>query len=178
MTERFSRVFFRSLALGLFMAFVLLLAPDARACGPFCDMPGDSNGKGSWVDNAVACESLCDRTNGCRGWTWVKPGLAGPQGVCWLKSQLMPAVRSDCCISGFRGDRTAANSVRQFNMEIPGQRPAPPAPGGQVGQGTPDMRPDCDCRDERGRAYHVIFGQGCDTAYDSLMRLYEPGCRR
>ena len=121
MTERFSRVFFRLLAPGLLMACALLAAPDARACGPYCDMPGDRGGVAHNIDNAIACESACDRTQGCRGWTWVKPGVQGPRAVCWIKNQIVATMRSNCCISGYRGDRTATASVRQFRLR--GSRP-------------------------------------------------------
>ncbi len=129
------RILLASLALGLFVVFVLLSSPDARACGPYCDMPGDRGGVAHYLDNAVACESACDRTQDCRGWTWVKPGVQGPRAVCWIKKEIVATMRSNCCISGYRGDRSAANSVRQFGFgdigekrEVP--RAPPPASGG------------------------------------------------
>lgn len=109
---------------------LLLSASPSMACGPNCDMPGDRGGVAHYIDNAVACESTCDGTPGCVGWTWVKPGVQGPQAVCWIKKQIVHTMQSNCCISGYRGDRTAAVSVSRFyNMAIPGQRALPPAPG-------------------------------------------------
>ena len=116
MTERRSRTLFRSLPLCLLVTSALLPASAALACGPFCDMPGDRGGVAYSIDTAVACESACDRTQGCVGWTWVKPGLQGPQAVCWLKREVVATMRSECCISGYRGDRTAADSMRRFNI--------------------------------------------------------------
>jgi hypothetical protein len=109
---------------------LFLSASPSVACGPNCDMPGDRGGVAYSLDNAVACESTCDGTPNCVGWTWVKPGLQGPQAVCWIKKQIVATMRSNCCISGYRGDRTAAVSVRQFyNINLPEQRTLPPAPG-------------------------------------------------
>lgn len=44
-----------------------------------------------------ACEQ--DKLN-CDAWTWVKPGIQGPQGRCWLKNFVAPAVQNSCCTSG------------------------------------------------------------------------------
>lgn len=150
------------------LLLLLLSAPDARACGAFCDMPGDRGGVAHYSEHAPACESACDRSAGCMGWTWVKPGVQGPQGVCWIKSQLSGAtVRSDCCISGYRGDRTAAASMSQFGAGAG----RPPQKG--IG-GTPGLLTQCECADENGRPYNGILGQGCGVSFS--MRNYD--CRR
>jgi hypothetical protein len=111
------------------ISVLLLYASPSVACGPYCDMPGDRGGVAYYIDNAVACESTCDGTPDCAGWTWVKPGLQGPQAVCWIKKQIVSTRRSNCCISGYRGDRTAAASVRQFAFDPGDQRALPPASG-------------------------------------------------
>jgi len=108
------------------ISVLFLAASPSVACGPYCDMPGDRGGVAYYIDNAVACESTCDGTPDCVGWTWVKPGLQGPQAVCWIKKQIVSTRRSNCCISGYRGDRTAAASVRQFAFNPGEQLPAPP----------------------------------------------------
>lgn len=147
------------------LAGVLLVAPEARACGPYCDMPGDRGGVAYYMDNAVACEAACDRTQGCHGWTWVKPGLAAPQAVCWLKKEVVATMRSDCCISGYRGDRTAAASVRVFRIEgDPGAKFHVPPTTPSVVNPPPrrDTRAWCDCKDETGRPYRGALGMGCD----------------
>ena len=120
-------VFSIPLAAAAAISGLLLSASPVVACGPYCDMPGDRGGVAHYIDNAVACESTCDRTPSCRGWTWVKPGVQGPQAVCWIKKQIVSTVRSNCCISGYRGDRTAAVSVRQFQFDPGPQLELPPA---------------------------------------------------
>jgi len=43
---------------------------------------------------------LCKSAMGCVAFTWVRPGLQGPDGVCWLKSTAGGKVRNACCVSG------------------------------------------------------------------------------
>jgi hypothetical protein len=38
----------------------------------------------------------------CRAWTFVKPGVQGPQARCWLKHQAPEARPHPCCISGVK----------------------------------------------------------------------------
>jgi len=175
MTKHIFRLSFGPLVLGLFAVSILLSPPDARACGPYCDMPGDRGGVAHYIDNAVACERLCDGQQQCRGWTWVKPGVQGPQAVCWIKSELKSTMRSDCCISGYRGDRSAAASVQQFKYTpLNAPKAMPPATGAQAPSAPTDSRPWCECKDERGAWYHPGFGQPCGYP----LRDYEPKCRR
>lgn len=53
--------------------------------------------------SAVDCSFKCQAEgNQCRAWTFVKPGLQGPSGRCFLKTG-SPATRRDaCCTSGAR----------------------------------------------------------------------------
>jgi len=46
------------------------------------------------------CLAACRQANGCRAFTYVKPGVQGPRARCWLKHAVPQAVRSNCCISG------------------------------------------------------------------------------
>lgn len=139
-------------------AALLVGIPTAQACGPYCDLQGGDKAA-YYMDNAMACEWTCDRTNYCRGWTWVKPGVQGPKAVCYLKATLMPAKRSSCCISGYRGDHTAAASVRQFRFDVGGQVQVPPAQ--PRAQGTIDVLPPCNCVDQQGHHYRDNLGAGC-----------------
>ena len=38
----------------------------------------------------------------CKSWTYVKPGIQGPNARCWLKSATPGAKANNCCISGVR----------------------------------------------------------------------------
>jgi hypothetical protein len=48
------------------------------------------------------CQTACAVDATCRAWSWVKPGVQGPQGKCWLKNGVPDAIRSDCCTSGVK----------------------------------------------------------------------------
>jgi len=51
----------------------------------------------------AACAARCDREGRCRAWTFVYPGAAGQNAVCWLKSQVPARVENTCCVSGIKG---------------------------------------------------------------------------
>jgi len=53
-------------------------------------------------DDPGICEAACNEDSQCLAWTWVRPGLQGPSSRCWLKYDIPPAVKSDCCVSGTR----------------------------------------------------------------------------
>ena len=48
------------------------------------------------------CLAACQANGNCRAFTFVKPGVQGPQARCWLKSGVPAPVRSACCVSGMR----------------------------------------------------------------------------
>jgi PAN domain len=50
------------------------------------------------------CRRACDDEARCRAYTYVKPGVQGPSALCWLKSEVPPAVPDDCCASGVKAD--------------------------------------------------------------------------
>jgi PAN domain-containing protein len=47
------------------------------------------------------CSWWClDDPGHCRAWTWVKPGIEQPRGVCHLKSAVSGGVHDSCCVAG------------------------------------------------------------------------------
>jgi PAN domain len=56
------------------------------------ELPADASAK--------ACQSACDAEEGCRSWTYVRPGYVGAAPVCYLKNHITRPVRKACCISG------------------------------------------------------------------------------
>ena len=47
------------------------------------------------------CEYACVQEKGCKAYTYVKPGVQGPQAKCWLKNYKARKVPNQtCCISG------------------------------------------------------------------------------
>jgi len=48
------------------------------------------------------CQSSCNADGRCRAWTYVRPGVQGPQARCWLKHTVPAGHSSQCCISGVK----------------------------------------------------------------------------
>ncbi|MGJ7511545.1 TIR domain-containing protein [Variovorax sp. GT1P44] len=48
------------------------------------------------------CQATCNAETRCKSWAYVKPGVQGPSGRCWLKDNAPNAVANPCCISGTR----------------------------------------------------------------------------
>lgn len=52
--------------------------------------------------SAWVCRATCGGESRCQAYTWVKPGIQGPSGRCWLKHTLPNIVKDACCDSGPR----------------------------------------------------------------------------
>ncbi len=52
--------------------------------------------------SAFVCRNTCGGESDCQAYTWVKPGIQGPSGRCWLKDSLPNVVKDACCDSGSR----------------------------------------------------------------------------
>jgi len=46
------------------------------------------------------CQDACRSDAKCAAWTYVQPGVQGPQARCWLKSRVPQASKNECCTSG------------------------------------------------------------------------------
>ena len=51
---------------------------------------------------AEICRDACARDPHCRSFTFVRPGVQGPDPVCWLKNRVSNPFPGDCCISGHK----------------------------------------------------------------------------
>ncbi len=52
-------------------------------------------------DSPAACQNAClQYRDRCRAWTYVRPGVQGLNGVCYLKHTAPAPVPNKCCISG------------------------------------------------------------------------------
>lgn len=56
------------------------------------ELSADASGK--------SCGAACEGEEGCRAWTYVRPGYVGSSAVCYLKNHITRPVRKPCCISG------------------------------------------------------------------------------
>lgn len=52
--------------------------------------------------SAATCRTTCGGEADCQAYTWVKPGIQGPRGHCWLKNAVPNIVKDPCCDSGPR----------------------------------------------------------------------------
>ncbi len=102
---RFMRPIYLLALFGLFIGFAV---PDhAVAQSSFftfernIDRPGRDY-RNSPSRGASDCSFACQFENQCRAWTYVRPGIQGRSGRCWLKNAVPGAVRNNCCISGVR----------------------------------------------------------------------------
>jgi hypothetical protein len=60
-----------------------------------------------------ACDSACFNDSKCLAYTWVKPGVKGPNAVCYLKSFVPNQIQNPNCVSGVR---KGASVTRLFNV--------------------------------------------------------------
>jgi hypothetical protein len=75
------------------------------------------------VASALECQKACDGNPNCRAFTFVNPGVQGPNARCWLKSGV-PAPQSHfCCTSG----------VKQASRALPSPPVAAPQQARPIG---------------------------------------------
>jgi hypothetical protein len=48
------------------------------------------------------CEAACAEDNICSSWTYVRPGVQGPAGRCWLKNVVARPVADANTVSGVK----------------------------------------------------------------------------
>lgn len=64
------------------------------------NFPGNDIGSFFVGDNdPQTCQAACDVNEDCEAWTFVKPGIQGPEAVCWLKNAVAAPEVTECCIS-------------------------------------------------------------------------------
>ncbi|MEZ5668254.1 MAG: PAN domain-containing protein [Alphaproteobacteria bacterium] len=52
--------------------------------------------------NPMMCRAACQADAACQAWTYVNPGVQGPNARCWLKSSVPPPTTNACCVSGVK----------------------------------------------------------------------------
>lgn len=81
-------------------AFALLFPAIAFAEDVGINRPG-SDYRNFDAKNWQACNTACSNDGlKCKVWTFVRPGVQGPAGRCWLKNAEPRSVRDPNCISG------------------------------------------------------------------------------
>jgi len=72
------------------------------------------------ADSWWACRNTCGGESRCQAWTWVKPGIQGPTGRCWLKHTLPTLVKDRCCNSGSRENISKRDLKAEAKTNRPG----------------------------------------------------------
>jgi len=96
-----------ALALPLFAFERTAIRKPSAAIALSPGMEGDTNRPGMDYRNfdigtAAQCQIACNTESQCKSWSWVKPGVQGPNGHCWLKTGVPAVAKSDCCVSGVK----------------------------------------------------------------------------
>jgi hypothetical protein len=52
--------------------------------------------------NPALCRDACMNNGTCLAFTYVNPGVQGPNARCWLKNSVPPATQNACCVSGVK----------------------------------------------------------------------------
>jgi hypothetical protein len=60
---------------------------------------------------AETCQKACADDANCKAFTFVKPGMQGPRGRCWLKSAVPAPMPGGCCVSGVKPSAAASARV-------------------------------------------------------------------
>ena len=122
-------------------------------------------------DPAV-CAARCEREGRCRAWAFSYPGTGGgTTAMCWLKSEVKPAVENQCCVSGIKGAGLVEKKSGPVEMSIDRfggdyrQFDLPSDPTGEVLQEGLRGREPLPCLDLRAarlsRAQHLaLLSQG------------------
>ena len=70
--------------------------------------------------SAFVCRTTCGGESRCQAYSWVKPGIQGPSGRCWLKHTLPEIVKDACCDSGPRNFITKRDLRAEDKINRPG----------------------------------------------------------
>jgi hypothetical protein len=77
--------------------------PPAGGLEPNVDRPGaDYRSFDLAYPRPEDCRAACMAEPGCVAFTYVNPGVQGPNPRCWLKSQVPQPVTNACCVSGVK----------------------------------------------------------------------------
>jgi len=102
----------------LFAAAMLLFSLSALAVEGF-NLPGSDYSDFN-ASSVFVCRNSCGGDSRCQAWTWVKPGIQGPNGHCWLKDRVPTLVKDNCCNSGSHEDISKRDLKAENRINRPG----------------------------------------------------------
>jgi hypothetical protein len=92
--------------------------PKYKVIGPVINLETDTDRPGMDYRNfdlsspdVNLCERACADDSQCKAFTYVKPGIQGPNARCWLKSGVPASKKSSCCISGVKPSGETAPTI-------------------------------------------------------------------
>jgi hypothetical protein len=101
-----------SLAAIAVLFFVSIALVDSFALETNTDRPGmDYSNFDLPSANPSLCEQACNADPDCKAFTYVKPGIQGPNPRCWLKNDIPAATPNSCCDSGVKGSTGIATPL-------------------------------------------------------------------
>jgi hypothetical protein len=68
------------------------------------DRPGNDYRDFELGDDPQACARACEDDPDCRAFSFVRPGVQGPEARCWLKDAVPAPQPAACCVSGAKPD--------------------------------------------------------------------------
>lgn len=87
--------------------------------------------------NPQLCSNACAGDSACQAYTYVRPGVQGPNAKCWLKSSVAAASANGCCISGVK--TAMAPPAGGFTAEDGVNRPGGDYRSFDLSQAIPDL---------------------------------------
>jgi PAN domain len=82
-----------------FALLLFVITPLAAYAGDNQNRPGSDYANFD-AASAFVCANTCAGESQCKAYTFVRPGIQGPSGHCWLKNATPQAVSDGCCFSG------------------------------------------------------------------------------
>lgn len=96
-----------------------------RFAGTYAVTPVVSTFDGA--SGVAACRTLCASDTRCVAWSYVRPGLRGPEAVCELKDVITQPEPSPCCHSGIiprhDAEATLVPAAAQARQDAPTPEP-------------------------------------------------------
>lgn len=98
---------------------LLLTAPLAAYAGDNQNRPGNDYANFD-AASAFVCSNTCGGESQCKAYTFVRPGIQGPSGRCWLKNPTPQAVSDGCCFSGLHPNGVGGMMKPEDKTDRPG----------------------------------------------------------
>jgi hypothetical protein len=103
----------------IIISLVLMMSSGSAFAVDGTNLPGHDYANFN-APSAFVCRTTCGGESRCQAYTWVKPGIQGPSGHCWLKDTLPNIVKDQCCDSGPRNFISKSDLHAEGKINRPG----------------------------------------------------------